>query len=356
MCRLSSLDRAAHLGVDVKRVRKTPRGVGRIPEQRVDLAEQEVDVELVWSLKNQLLQRGQCDLSGEAGCQLDHPRLETERRRLRIHLDSSHRCKGFGSSETDHRTVRVDDVGLLVDVQCFVFLTSSLEDLQEQRTNWVRRETCASRCDDGATYLADAAEKDSVLLVDLDRASEAVLGVSKLVLAQIGRPETVPAAARGGSGQTTIILARCGSEDAPSVEVTLLDPNCGLEERKRPVVLLHAHRLVSAERVRVGVARVQLTRSSEAAHGFVVLLLQREAVAEGNPRLGSSAGDGEEILREVRESDIVVQVPQESREDVHGLETVRIERACLSERSLGLDDEKEASDQGDNVSTARDEP
>lgn len=63
--------------------------------------------------------------------------------------------------------------------------------------NWLRREACASRCDDGATYLADAAEKHSVLLVDLDRTSEAVFGVSKLVLAQIGRPETVPVAAKG---------------------------------------------------------------------------------------------------------------------------------------------------------------
>lgn len=116
MCCLGGLDRAAHLGVDVKCVRKAPRGVGRIPEQRVDLAEQKVDVEFVWSLENQLLQRGQSDLSGEAGCRLDHPRLETERRRLTTHLDSSHRCEGFSSSETDHRTVRVDDIGLFVDV------------------------------------------------------------------------------------------------------------------------------------------------------------------------------------------------------------------------------------------------
>lgn len=67
-----------------------------------------------------------------------------------------------------------------------------------------------------------------------------------------------------------------------------------------------------------------------------MFLLQRERVSNGDPGLRRESVDGNEFLGEMSEGESVVEMPEEGREDVHVLETVRVDGSGLEEGSFGL--------------------
>lgn len=115
-----------------------------------------------------------------------------------------------------------------------------------------------------------------------------------------------------------------------------INPHGRLEEGDPSIKLLHTDSLMPTQRARISAPRIQLTRSSEAPHRLVVLFLQRERVPYGDPSLRRESIDGDEFLREVGEGEGVVKMPEEGREDVHVLETERVDGAGLEEGSFGL--------------------
>jgi len=115
-----------------------------------------------------------------------------------------------------------------------------------------------------------------------------------------------------------------------------IDPHRRLKERDPSIKLLHTDGLVPTQRTRISAPRIQLTRSSETPHRLVVFLLQRERVPNGNPGLRGESIDGDEFLGEMGEGESVVKVPKEGGEDVHVLETVRVDGSSLEEGSFGL--------------------
>jgi len=218
---LSRLDRRPHARVEVERVGKRPHRARRVLQPRVDLAEEEVDLELVGRLDDELLQSGQGDLQvgEEAGssrrCLVSGLRAIEGRGEGGHVADEAtdvepvHRSERLGAPEGDHRALWIDGKGLLVDLQGLVLPASPLEDLQATASRQPSDDGKAlpgigRRPPDG-TDLADAADEDGVLRVDLDRPAEAVLGLAVLVLAEVGRAEAVPEeterAHRGRGGQ-----------------------------------------------------------------------------------------------------------------------------------------------------------
>ena len=115
-----------------------------------------------------------------------------------------------------------------------------------------------------------------------------------------------------------------------------VDPDTSLEAAHRLAHLVRHEGLVALERVRIPAARVELVRALEGRHRLVVLVLQREAVADRDPCLGCPGVDVEHLLREARERRGALEVPEERRVVVKVPYPVWIERPCRLVRSFRL--------------------
>lgn len=188
-----------------------------------------------------------------------------------------------------------------------------------------------------------------------------MLGVTKLVLAEVRCPKPVPGTqtkksvgVRNSSGESiaTSNVQKERKEESgkgalheererekkkkkrqcvsPSVEMPPIDPDRCLKERNRSVKLLHADRFVPAQRPSISTSSAtidssDLGRATEAPHRFVMLSIERKGVAESDPRFGPRTADRKELLGEKREKQGRRGVPKESRECVHVVEGKGIE-------------------------------
>ena len=116
----------------------------------------------------------------------------------------------------------------------------------------------------------------------------------------------------------------------------LIDTKRTPEPSTRSIQIIHSQQLVTTQRERVSAPRIQMRRSSETRQSLPMIFLQREAIARRDPRLGGRIVYRHEFLREVRQRDFLLKMPQDSGIDVHIPHPVRVQITSLLERSSGL--------------------